>query len=142
MLRFCLKYWRKIESFFANIIIFKPPCFLKLEHHWLLIPASIGTHLFNKVIESALHDLAFCDVLAGYRYHAVQHLFPVCYPLLHNIHFGEELVEGEGVQQALLPNLGHLHQLLVPMRKVKNFNIVASNIVKTQKYKIVDDMII
>jgi len=59
-----------------------------------------------------LHDLAVLDVLA--RHHGVQHLLLLCYPPLHAVRLREQLVERERIQQALLTDLGHLHQLLVP----------------------------
>ena len=74
--------------------------------------AGVGVHFSVESVESVLHNLTVLDVLAWD--HGVQHLLLLCYPLLDTVRFSEQFVERESVKQSLLPDLGHLQQLLVP----------------------------
>ena len=60
-----------------------------------------------------LHDFTVLDVSSGH--HGLQHLLLFVDPLLDTVGLGEELVEAERVEEPLLPQLGQLLELLVPL---------------------------
>merc|ERR550539_800368 len=82
----------------------------QLVHHGNT--AGVGVHFSVKTVKSVLHNLTVLDILAGD--HRVQHLLLLGDPLLHTVSLGEQFVERQSLQQSLLPDLGHLQQLLVP----------------------------
>merc|ERR550539_1616864 len=82
----------------------------QLVHHGNT--AGVGVHFSVESVKSVFHNLTILDILPGD--HRVQHLLLLLDPLLHTVGLGEQFVERQSVQQPLLPDLGHLQQLLVP----------------------------
>lgn len=70
----------------------------------------VRVHLALEPVVPVPHHLHVLDVLGGH--HRLEHALLLADPLLHAVRLGEQLVQGQGVEEALFAQFGEFQELL------------------------------